>query len=333
MDRLSGEDKEKALLTVARLCFLRGKGAYSEDEIAQEDQIAQQLDFVDETGAPLRGAMYERLEGWGLPAWIVYPYGGGEQIGTEKTKRNLKERKAKSFGRDKEELPPAEQAEPLFRKDLERLRWYVDWLEDMRERYQEKPERWLSYWWNEGDWDTYYRSSFSEEEWRRLCEEADVDPAWESFVVDLKPSGYPVAFGGAPWRGLVYLIAMHVLMNKSIDPLLDELNPNPDKVNREKLFHEKRGTVTQLRASARELAKVVRGGKGGAGAPAPGLSPWELKVAWKMIHPLAQEGLSPEEILGKLKEDGSVNWVKPALGYELTVSDVKRLKKLTPPPS
>jgi hypothetical protein len=52
-----------------------------------------------------------------------------------------------------------------------------------------------------------------------------------------------------------------------------------------------------------------------------------------MIHPLAQEGLSPEEILGKLKEDGSVDWVKPALGYELTVSDVKRLKKLTPPPS
>jgi hypothetical protein len=325
MDRLSGEVKKEAQLTVARLCVLRGKGDLS------EDQIAQQLGFVDETDAPLREAMYERLEGWGLPGWIVYPDGGGEQIG------KLKKPKAQSFGRDKEELPPAEQAESLFRKDLERLRWYVDWLEDMRERYQEKPERWLSYWWNEDDWDTYYRSSFSEEEWRQLCEEADVDPAWESFVVDLKPSGSPVAFGGAPWRGLVYLIAMHVLMNESIDPLLDELHPNPDRVNREelreKLYKEKHGIVTQLRASAKGLAKLVRGGMAGARAPAQELSPWEMKVAWDMIHPLAQEELSYEEILGKLKEDGSVDWMKPALGYELTVSDVERLYNLTPPPS
>jgi len=320
MDRLSGEDKEKALLKVARLCFVRAQGAYSEDE------IAQQLDFVDETGAPLREAMYERLESWGLPGWIVYPDGGGEQIGKKK------ERNAQGVGRDKGELPPAEQAESLFRKDLERLRWYVDWLEDMRERYQEEPERWVSYWWHEDDWDTYYRSSFSEEEWRRLCEEANADPAWESFVVDLKPSASPVAFGGAPWRGLVYLIAMHTLMNESIDPLLDELNPNPDKVNREKLFREKRGTVTQLRASARELAKVVRGGEGGPGQPPRGLSPWEMKVAWEMIYPLAQEGLSYEEILGKLKEDGSVDATKYVLGYELTVSDVERLYDLTPPP-
>jgi hypothetical protein len=108
MDRLSGEDKEKALLKVVRLCVLREKGALS------EDQIAQQLDFVDETGAPLREAMYERLEGWGLPGWIVYPDGGGEQIGTEKTKRNLKERKAKSFGRDKGELPPPSRPSHCF---------------------------------------------------------------------------------------------------------------------------------------------------------------------------------------------------------------------------
>jgi hypothetical protein len=331
MDRLSGEEREKALLKVAHLCILRGKGAYSEDE------IAQQLDFVDETGEPLREAMYERLEGWGLPGWIVYPDGGGEQIGTKKSKRNPKERKAKSFGRDKGELPPVERAEPLFRKDLERLRWYVDWLEDLRERYQEEPERWVSYWWNEGDWESYDRSDFSEDQWRRLCEEADVDPAWESFVVELEPSGSPVAFGGAPWKGLVYLIAMHVLMEGSIDPLLDELHPNPDKVNREELretlYKEKNGTVTTLRASAKKLAKVVRGGKGGPGAPAPGLSGWEMKVAWDMIHPLAQEGLSNEEILEELKEDGSVDATKYVLGYELTVSDVERLKKLPPPPS
>jgi len=270
--------------------------------------------------------MYERLEGCELPGWIVYPDGGGEQIGKKK------KRTTQSFGRDKEELPPAEQAETLFRKDLERLREYIDWLEDLRERYQEeKPQLWLSYWWIEDNWDSYHRSAFSEDEWRRLCEEADVDPAWESFDVNLKPSASPVALGGAPWRGLVYLIAMHVLMNESIDPLLDELHPNPDKVDREKLYKKKGDLVTQLRSSAKELAKVVRGGKAGARAPAQRLSPWEIKVAWEMIHPLAQEGLSYEEILGKLKEDGSVDWMKPALGYELTVSDVERLKNLTPP--
>jgi hypothetical protein len=129
MDRLSGEVKKEALLKVARLCVLRGKGDLS------EDQIAQQLGFVDETDAPLREAMYERLESWKLPGWIVYPDGGGEQIGKEKTKRDLKKPKAQSFGRDKGELPPAERAESLFRKDLERLRRYVDMLEDMRERH------------------------------------------------------------------------------------------------------------------------------------------------------------------------------------------------------
>jgi hypothetical protein len=221
MDRLSGEVKKEAQLTVARLCVLRGKGDLS------EDQIAQQLGFVDETDAPLREAMYERLESWKLPGWIVYPDGGGEQIGKEKTKRDLKKPKAQSFGRDKGELPPAERAESLFRKDLERLRRYVDMLEDMRERYQEEPQLWLSYWWNEGDWESFYRSDFSEEEWRRFCEEADVDSALEYFVAELKPSGSPVAYGGAPWSGLVYLIAMHMLMEGSIDPLLDALHPQP----------------------------------------------------------------------------------------------------------
>jgi hypothetical protein len=331
MDRLSGEDKEKALLTVARLCVLRGK-----DDLS-EDLIAQQLGFVDETDAPLREAMYERLEGWELPGWIVYPDGGGEQIGKETTKRNLKKRNVQSFGRDKEELPPAEQAEPLFRNDLERLRRYVNQLQGLRERYQEKPQRWLSYRWIEGDWESFDRRDFSEDEWRQLCEEADVDPAWEYFVAELKPSDSPVAVGDAPWEGLVYLIAMHMLMNGSIDRLLDELHPKPDKRKREelrqRLYKKKHGTVTTLRASAKELAKLVRGGKGGAGAPAPGLSPWEMKVAWEMIHPLAQEGLSYKDILEKLKEDGSVDLMMYSLGYELTVSDVERLNKLPRPPS
>jgi hypothetical protein len=331
MDRLSGEVKKEAQLTVARLCVLRGKGDLS------EDQIAQQLGFVDETDAPLREAMYERLEGWELPGWIVYPDGGGEQFGKEKTTRDLKKRNAQSFGRDKDELPPAEQAEPLFRNDLERLRRYVNQLQGLRERYQEKPKGWLSYRWIEGDWETFDRSDFSEDEWRQLCEEADVDPARESFGAELKPSRSPWAVGDAPWEGLVYLIAMHMLMNGSIDRLLDELHPKPDKRKREelrqRLYKKKHGTVTTLRASAKELAKLVRGGKGGAGAPAPGLSPWEMKVAWEMIHPLAQEGLSYKDILEKLKEDGSVDLMKYSLGYELTVSDVERLNKLPRPPS
>jgi hypothetical protein len=331
MDRLSGEEKERALFKVARLCALRGKRDYS------EDQIAQQLDFVDEIGAPLRDAMYERFERWGLPDWIVYPDGGEEQFGKEKTKRDLKKRNAQSFGRDKEELPPAEQAEPLFRNDLTRLRRYVNQLQGLRERYQEKPERWLSYRWIEGDWESFDRSDFSEDEWRQLCEEAGVDPARESFGAELKPSRSPWAVGDAPWEGLVYLIAMHMLMNGSIDRLLDKLHPKPDKRKREelrqRLYKKKHGTVTTLRASAKELAKLVRGGKGGAGAPAPGLSPWEMRVAWDMIHPLAQEGLSYTDILEKLKEDGSVDLTKYELGYELTVSDVERLNNLTRPPS
>jgi len=57
-----------------------------------------------------------------------------------------------------------------------------------------------------------------------------------------------------------------------------------------------------------------------------------MKVAWELIHPLAQEGLSYKEILEKLKEDGSVDATKYVLGYELTVKEIARLNNLTPRP-
>jgi hypothetical protein len=81
MGRLPDDARNEALreIKLARLCVLRAEGIFS------EDQIVQKLDFVDETGTPLREAMYERLEAWGLPDWVVYPGDGMERAGKVKT--------------------------------------------------------------------------------------------------------------------------------------------------------------------------------------------------------------------------------------------------------
>lgn len=334
MGRLPDDSHNEALRKLAGLCFLRAEGIFS------EDQIAQKLDFVDEEGIPLIDGMYEHLEALKLPNWVVYPDGRHERVGKENTRLNpKKERKARSFGQEKEELPPAEAAEFLFRRDLARLTRYIGQLRGMRERRQEEPERWLSYSWVDDDWESYDRSDFSEDQWRRLCEEHGVDPAEESFAFDLAPSGSPLGVGPAPWEGLIYLIALHALMNESIEPLLGRLHPKPDDVDLVDLHKKKgkdgaklNGVVTNLRAYAAQLAKVMRGSKGGGGAPAPGLSRGEMWVAWDLIHPLAQEGLSYEGIQGKLDEDGSLEVANKVLGYELTVAEIDRLKNLTRSP-
>lgn len=332
--RRRSDNTREDLSQLTRLCIMRARATHSEEEVAQE------LGFVDETGAPLREAMYEYLEAKGLPDWVVYPGAGNQNAVKAQWRRGREQkRRARNFGRDKGELPPAEEAKNLFERDLGLLKGYVSLLQGLREHRLEEPERWLSYSWIEGDWESYDRRDFTEVQWKRLCEEHGVDPTEESFAFDLAPTGSPLGMEAAPWEGLVYLIAMHALMNDRLEPLFEALHPRPDEVDLADL-HEKKGkdgathngVVTNLRAYAAQLAKVVRGGKGGSGRPVPGLSRAEMWVAWDLIHPLAQEGLSYKGIQRKLDEDGSLEVASKVLGYELTVADIRRLNNATRSP-
>jgi hypothetical protein len=56
MVRLSDESRQEALHKLMHLCYLRGEGTASEDE------IAKQLDFRDGLGGHSAEIMYKRLE-------------------------------------------------------------------------------------------------------------------------------------------------------------------------------------------------------------------------------------------------------------------------------
>ncbi len=342
--RLSEPERERAVGAVAQLLVSRLTGKLTEDETTR--RVARELGIDQRPGASAQET-YDRLRalglpGWlvylralGLPGWLVYPKGheGADEV--EPAPKIKKKREAKTFG-EARELPKAVRAERLFRGDLERLRGYVELLPSLEERLAKGPQRWLSYLVAEGDWEAFDREDYTEAQWKRLCEEHGEDPTTDSFVVDLTPSASPFGVGATPWEGLVRLIAVHALLNGSVDELLEQLHPGPKEVDRrdlhKKLNDKKHGYLTNLRTSAEQLAKLVRGGEVRRGVPPPELSRAEASVAWNLISPLAARGLSNERIVEELGRDESLEVANAALGYELTASEVGRLRGLGAPP-
>src|SRR5215218_9338445 len=146
MGRLSDEARQQRLYKLMRLCYLRAQ------DITSEDQIVRELDFRDALGTHSAVAMYEELEAWGLPRWLVYPRGADARAGEEETERREKERRARATGEAKD-LPPAGQAVSLFREDLERRAHYIDELPGLKEQLQ--AERFVWSLWIGEDWEYF----------------------------------------------------------------------------------------------------------------------------------------------------------------------------------
>jgi hypothetical protein len=321
MVRLSSSQQEEALQKVSWIRDLRKKGL-------SEDEIAKKLNF---TSGPVTdaGVMHGQLERWGLPEWLVYPEGYEASRKRKETSEGKGERWPQTFGQAEELLRP-ERAEHIFRRDLKYLSLSVHLLPDLELQFQAKPQRWMAYRRIENDRESYERDDYSEEQWRRLCEEAGEDPAIESFVVDLEPVVWPFWLGATPPEDLVCLIAVHALLTGSIDSLLDELHPNPDEVDREvlheRLNDEKHAYLKTLKTSAEQIAKLVCGGEVFPGKPPPGLFYEKIMVAWVFIRPLAEKGLSDEEILQELGKGESLEVVNRFLGQDLTAEEIGRLR-------
>ena len=293
-----------------------------------EDEIAKKLNFTSGLVTNAR-VMHGQLQRWGFPEWLVYPEGYEASRQREETSEGKGKRWPQTFGQA-EELPRPEQAEHIFRRDLKYLSFCVHLLPDLELQLQADPQRWMAYWRTENDWESYERDDYSEEQWRRLCEEAGEDPAKDTFVVDLPPAVWPLWLRATPPNDLVCLIALHALLTGSIDRLLAELHPNPDEVDREALHErlndKKDGYLTKLKTSAEQIAKLVCGGEVFRGKPPPGLSPQEIKVARDFIRPLAEEGFSNEQILQELGKDQSLEVVNRLLGQDLTTDEIGRLR-------
>jgi hypothetical protein len=134
-----------------------------------------------------------------------------------------------------------------------------------------------------------------------------------------------------PWEGLVYLIALHMLMHDSIEPLIDTLHPSPEEVDQEELYddlyRDKHGYVTQLKTAAKQIAKTVRGVKVRRGRNDEEASPEEMWGALNLIGTLAELGYSDkemyQELKGNLLDEEDQFW-----GVKYTVPEIKRLREL-----
>jgi hypothetical protein len=243
-----------------------------------------------------------------------------------------KRRKASSSG-DAKRLPDAEQAERLFRADLMLLTHYMDQIPVLREHLQ--GELLVSSSWVGEDWEYYRRDEFSEEEWRRLCDEQGEDSTEEIIRTPISPWVHHGA-GPAPWEGLTLLIAMHALIRGEVGRLVDALHPRPDEADRgnlwKRLHDEKHGLV----GKAVSLAKEVRGIKVRRGRQQGMIASFEMNIALT-VRNLKEEGLSEEEILRELKErrwldEEGKYWVEsenePARKEKYTPDDLQRHIKL-----
>lgn len=315
----SGPEYQQALRIVDKLAGLRLKGTSSEEDIARE------LDFGSTE------AMHTQLKNWELPDWLVYARAPKERQGHARTPGDGKKRKARSTG-DTVDLPPAEQAERLFRADLNILARYLDDLPKLRE--QLRGELFVSHFWGGTSQEEIYRNEFSEDEWEYWCEKYGVNPTDEAALVPIS-NVLPLSAGVTPWKGLSLLIAVDALVSESIgesiEPLLEALHPDPSSVDREKLYLKetvtntrvkKDGIIYNLKAYAAQLAKVVRGGKVRTGH-LPGEVPHdELWLAWESIDSLVERGFSDEDILHQIQN------LFPSMCGDYTVEDIARIRKL-----
>jgi hypothetical protein len=312
MPRLSDEALRERIGKLGILCVRRAQGT-------SEGQIAQELGFVDSSGVPSAQVMYERLQEWGLPNWVVKPDDSNERAGF--TENKGKKRKAQHSGKAQEHqvevLPAPSRAQHLFIRDLARLENYLRELPNLRE--ERRGERFFSY---------------SKDNINRQL-------ALQNFLIEVHgfdelpytSSAHPKSATVTPWEGLTYLIAVHMLMNESADPLIDALHPRPQEVDRAELYKDKHGIVTMLKTTAKQLAKVVRGIKVRRGHHSGEVSEEEVWMYWFQIYPLVNKGYSNEEIYKKLKEH-YLDEAGRFRGKGYTLEDVKRLRKLNlQPPS
>jgi hypothetical protein len=161
------------------------------------------------------------------------------------------------------------------------------------------------------------REDLSAEEWRRACEEHREDPDQGAFWIDAETGTYPHGARRYPADVLVKLIGAYVLAGEPLEPLLEELHPNPREADREQLERLIHGhgagskRVPGMIDKARQIARAVRGGRVGPGNIGE-VSQEDMFAAWQVSW-LKSQGRSYEEIHELLKSDGytksDIHWL------------------------
>lgn len=307
MNSLPRDELEKALWAVSVVGTLRGKGGYSEEELAEKAEFKS----VEH--------MRSQFARWGLPGWLSgEPGRQGRSLGPGSGQGSTK--------------PPAQRAVELFRERLQALLVDVDKLEGREDVYQDG--RFVAQHSKLGSqlflrYGLEGRTLYSEDEWRELCQQYDQDPTEDSFVVMNVHSSFPVGASPQPPEPLTALIGVYALAGGDMETLLEALHPGVateevvQRVRKHVEGKKRPDKMDGLKTVAGQLAKLVYG-EPARGAPSSPLSAVELDAA-RYITRLQKEKQSTQAIMAKLrnhkKDDGS----------SFTEDDVLRLGNLRLP--
>jgi hypothetical protein len=260
-----------------------------------EDQIAHSLDF----GSP--AALYQQLSVDGFP---VCPVCGQTPAKPNHCaqKKGRGQRRARRGTGEAIELPPAKRAENLFQSAIEKMEKALWTLPSRKEIYRDERFDTISDHPNAST--TYYRDIYphgevGDEEWRKLCERHGQDPSVDHFFVPVAPIATSEGAPQVPPEPLPELIALYVLAEEPLDPLLEALHPDPSEAKQERLEQ----AVEELWHKAGQLATLVRGGIIRRGPSTGDLLPTEQRAA-RFISRQRREGVPEAEIYKVLREHG-----------------------------
>ena len=269
------------------LCMRRLQG------IDPEEQAAQKLGFGSVE------AMRIQLRNWGAPGWITH----GEQAAEKPKvpKPTSPRRQARSSGPAKE-LPPANNAAPLFREKLEMLLRETEELKHRKEKLQGGRFIQSSVY---TDPILVSREDLSAERRQYFNELYDLDPDAERFM---HFGGATFSLGGgtpAPQAPLPALIAAYLLAGGEVGPLVEALHDDPPSAEWpkiEKRIEGRKGAdnLDGLKALAEQLARAIRGGTLGPGSPGADLSPDEINLAGRITERRAAK-VPDQEIYEELR--------------------------------
>jgi hypothetical protein len=141
------------------------------------------------------------------------------------------------------------------------------------------------------------RESFLEEEWSRFCEEHDVPPDAYLIRFALRDNRTLIGASRVPPEPLSALVGVYVLGGGSLEELLGALHPNPATVDRERLGK----IVHRLQRENGPLATLVRGGNPKTGRGPEKLSATEHQLA-VYIKRRRSEGAADERILREIRK-------------------------------
>ena len=317
-------DRERKARTFLEFCIRRFD---DEQEDEQEERIAAEMGFGSAE------ALHKQLENDGSPVCgvcgVLYP----EPDHREAHEPKERKRRPGVGGGLRVRLPRTGDARGLFRKALAELEEFMHfaeaeegWVEGGVKEGRFEGKRFITHSVERGVREVADRREYTEEGWRRLCEELGADPELEEQVtVSVADEASPGGVSRTPSSWLVALVGAYALAGRPLAPLVEELHHDPASVDAEGLQR----SAANLRKAAGQLGARVRGRVVGGGRPIEGVSRREHFLVWrywKLMGRLreltGQKISSPEKLCGRLKEEF------PRFAGDLAPDDVRILIRL-----